>query len=52
MSQTWSYTGSHVEADAISQAGSYTSSRLIADAMSQTWSYTSPHIEPMLCPRH
>ncbi|KHG26151.1 Interferon-induced very large GTPase 1 [Gossypium arboreum] len=38
-----SYTGSHVEADAMSQKWSYTSSRFNFDAMSQTWSYTGSH---------
>ncbi|KAH1107872.1 hypothetical protein J1N35_011640 [Gossypium stocksii] len=52
MSQTWSYTDSHVKVDAMSQTWSYTSSHLIVDAMSQTWSYTSAHIELMPCPRH
>ncbi|KAH1097674.1 hypothetical protein J1N35_014595 [Gossypium stocksii] len=36
MSQTWSYMGSHLDANYMSQTWSYMRSQLGADAMSQT----------------
>ncbi|KHG00324.1 Nicalin [Gossypium arboreum] len=47
IAQLWSYTMSHIDANAMSQAWSFIRSHIDAKAMSQTWSYMGSHITLM-----